>query len=233
MAATAAAMGMDFIPGYGKYLAQLQEDQQADPIAIAVALLAAARQLAPLGRRIGSAMLKRLVGGSTEEFEALVEQVEWKEPAPPEEQDTPTEDSAVSKPEPRKLESELDNIKLTPEQKQQMKRLKVLWNEKQYEKGQPPRHDDNDDHDHQDDHNLFEGVLAIRGLGKRAAYPKGPQQEDTGPDAWQMEIAEKEQLEQNMRTKDAKIKPLEIEMRRMQKEMDELQKLKAQPTPTR
>ena len=114
-----AAAAMDFTPGYGRFLQQLEIDQQVDPIAIAMALLAAARQFAPFGRRIGSALLKRMVGGTSANFEDLVEQVDWKEP----EQETPTDSSATLKPEPRKLEPELADIKLTPEQKQQKQQI--------------------------------------------------------------------------------------------------------------
>lgn len=249
MASSAMDLPMDWTPGYGATMAQIQaqivEDQQVDPVAIAVALLAAARQLAPLGCRIGGAILKRMVGNNEAEAEELVNQVDWQEPAQTE---TPTEDSVLSALQPRNLFDK----KLTPEQKEQFRRVKlglVDCQVKQYEDKRPPRPLDDDDdqltkqrdllqqHDHKpDDQELFEGVVANRNLGKAAAHPKGPEPEGAEPDplahCWQTDIGNKEKrLERQLKTMSARNATLETEMRRMQKDLDE--KNKGQPTPQR
>lgn len=87
-------------------------------------------------------MLKRMVGGNAAGAEELFNQVDRNEFVQLVEQETPTDSSSVSKFEPRNLM--LEDIKLTLEQKQQMRRLKrwlVTCQVKQCEGG-PPRHDD-------------------------------------------------------------------------------------------
>ena len=247
-ATTMFAAASEWICGYGHVMDQIQVDQQVDPIAIAVALLAAARQLAPLGRRVGGATLKRLVGENNPKFEELANQVDWKEPAKTSEENTP--DSDISALAPRVLEPELADLKMTPENVQQLRRLEkqgfAKCQIKQYENGQPPIPID-DDHDQlitqhdqlqgqeqqQDDQELFKAIVANRDLGNGAAYPSGNKGEDTTPDGWQQEVSEEEKLKQELRIKNSKIFSLENEMRRMQRQVDELQKLTAQPTLTR
>lgn len=105
-----------------------------------------------------------------------------------------------------------------------------------------PVNDHDDDHgdDHDTTHNndnkqLHKAILASRDMGKAGAWPNGQQQSDPPPDFWQQnDTDEKTQLEQKLKTKDAKIMGLETEMRPMRKEMDELHKVKTmQPTPAR
>lgn len=223
-----APSAMDWIPGYAHTMARIQaqivEDQQVDLVAIAVALLAAERQLAPLGRRIGGDILKRMVGNNEVEVEEFCNQVDWQEPA---QSKTPTEDSVLSTLEPRILFDK----KLTLEQKEQYRRVKlglVDCQVKQYEDKRPPRplDDDGDQltkqrdlqlqlHDHKpDDQELFEGVVANRNLGKVAAHPKGPEPEATEPDplqhCWQTDTGKKEkQFEHKLKTMSARNATLE------------------------
>ena len=72
------AANLDFTPGYAHTLAQLQIDQQVDPMALAVAVLAAAKAFAPLGMRAGGALLKKMFGGNNKDVEELMRQVDWK-----------------------------------------------------------------------------------------------------------------------------------------------------------
>lgn len=76
---------------------------------------------------------------------------------------------------------------------------------------------------------LCQGVLASKGLGKQQLRV---QEADPTPDDW-LRTTNKDPVELQNRTKDAKILQLETEMRRMQKTIEELQHIKDQPTPVR
>ena len=188
-------------------------------------------------------MLWCMVGGTVVDAEELVNQVDWKEPVQSADNETTTISSVVSAPDPR--DPKLGDMKLTPEQKEHVQRLKKGFVECQvqrYNGGRPRRPDDDDDQftkqrdkiQQQDEQNVFEGIVASRTLGKQGAWPKGQTIEDPYQDFWESSHDEKHKLAQALKTKDSKIASLEIEMRRMQKDIEELHKVKAtQPTPQR
>ena len=98
------------IRNFVKTLEDIQRDQEVNPMAIAMAVLATAKALAPLGIR-GVHMLKRMTGGTDEDVKELFRQVDA---ASPMESGT---NSSTSPLEPRKIKFG----EITPEQIQDAK----------------------------------------------------------------------------------------------------------------
>ena len=245
----------NFMMNLARLEAQLAQDQAVDPVAIAMGVLAAVKALAPLGVR-GFQMIKNLTGGSDDEVQQLIGQVQ--PGAQGSQVSTTTVATTPSPIQPRNIKFE--SPKLTPEDEAAVDVLKRIREEKykigrvecqvqQYERRQPPRPDD-DDHDQltrqldkqlqqqqqqqqQAEQDYFDAVVANRNLGKAAACPQGVAQEVVVPDSWQGEMNETQQLQQSIRTKDAQLRSMETEMRRMQKELEEVKRIGwTQPTPT-
>ena len=74
MAAPAA-----YVAGFAHTMEQIRADQQVDPVALALAVMAVAKALARHGVQVGRSLLKKLVGGKDEDVEELIKQVDWKD----------------------------------------------------------------------------------------------------------------------------------------------------------
>ena len=254
----AAADPTVFLRGFAETWAELKRDQEVDAIAVAMGVFAAVKALAPLGVQ-GFKMFKGMTGGSDEVVQERMNQVNDGSAGPSGAHTESSPNITTSPILPRVIQFEspkAEPAKLTPEHEEQYKKLQqkrekykiglVDCQVQRYERRQPPRPQD-DDHDQltrqrdklqqeeeQEEQDLFAGVVANRGLGKAAAFPQGVPQEDATPDSWQGNMDEKSHLQQSIRTKDARLKSMEVEMRRMQKEMEDMKKNGAvQPIPLR
>ena len=236
----------DFANNVALQQSQLEADQQVDPISIAMAFLTIAKALAQHGIHVGRMLLKRLVGGKNEDLEELVEQVDWKDDAQRDPEDKFVKSIATTENSPLVPRELIKDLKMIPEQKDQIRRLQKNWDGlmacqiTQYDAGKPPKLDE-DDHDQltrqreklrqQDEQELHKGELISKALGKHAAWPSGVQQEDNCPDGGEPQD-DKKRFEQSIRTKNARIIALETEMRRMKKEFeDQPRNQTTQPTP--
>ena len=196
---------------------------------------------------------QELVGGKKDDVEAFMAQVDWHEFA--QLVGTPMNSSSGDTVSPLQLRDiKFEDIQMTPEQKEQIKRLqkkrkdgKVDCQVIQYERGQPPRPEDDDDEqlvaqwdklrteEEQDEQATHEGVRASKDFGKRAVWPEGGVQQDGSEGyiiAWEPQ-GKTARLELIIRTNDAKINTLETEMRRMKKEFEEKSTTIALRTPLR
>lgn len=186
-----------------------------------------------------------MVGGSGKEIdiEVFMRQVDWQEFVQLTSPETIANNSSVENSPICPRELQMDQIKLTPEQQEQVRRLHknedglVACQVIQYDNEKPPRPEDDDDDQltkqrdkikKEDDQKLHEGILANKALGKRDAWPAGPQLPDQCPDAWEP-ADETERLKQAVKTKDSKFALMETEMRRMQKDLDDFYKGKLPP----
>ena len=236
----------EFTPGFAHSLERLEDERQ---ITLMLALVGAARAAWPLGKQVVQAVIRQMAGTTTVNIEEIIAQAHLQVQKELALSSGDSKKSAFAKwgdLRGRKLEPELaeaaspdgEQSQQQPQQQQPQQQRQqmpvqgqdgyVALQSGMYNIGQPPRLTD----DQTDDDELTKGILASKAIGKGQLRTL-QQGEDNTPDDW-IYSTNKDPIELQNKTKDAKILQLETEMRRMQKTIDELQALKdPQPTPLR
>lgn len=114
-----AALDPGFLQGFAQTWAELKREQEVDPVAVTMAVIAVVKALAPLGLR-GFKVLKGMAGGSDNEVQELIEQVTV---GPSGSQASATTTTTPSPIEPRKIQFESGSGGLPPEEKDKGKRF--------------------------------------------------------------------------------------------------------------